>query len=146
MEKMPQYFIVNAEALPDVFRKVVEAKRLLETGEAPTAYQAAQAVGVSRSAFYKYKDKIRPFQDMLNGRIVTFQIRLKNQPGVLSAVLNVFARSGVNILTINQGIPAGGSAVANVDAETSGLHMPMEELLRKVESETGVVRCEILAG
>ena len=141
-----QYFIVEAAALPEIFLKVAEAKRLLEVGEAQTVNEAAQSVGISRSAFYKYKDAVRPFNDMGSGRIVTFQILLKNEPGVLSAVLNSFARCGANILTINQGIPAGGGAVVNVGAETSGLTMTTEEMLSRVAVETGVVRCEILAG
>ena len=102
MGQLPQYFIVDSQALPDIFLRVAEVKRLLETGEAATVNEAARAVGISRSAFYKYKNALRPFNDMLNGRIVTFQIMVKTEPGVLSAVLNIFGRSGVNILTINQ--------------------------------------------
>ncbi len=146
MSTHPKYFIVDAQALPEIFLKVVEAKRLLDTGEATTVNQAANQVGISRSAFYKYKDMVRPFHDMLNGRIVNFQILLKNEPGVLSAVLNAFARCGANILTINQSIPAGGSAVVNIGAETSGMKMSMEEMLEQIQVERGVVRCEILAG
>lgn len=146
MGTQPQYFIVEASALPEVFLKVVEAKRLLDIGEAQTVNQAAQMVGISRSAFYKYKDAVRPFRDMRSGHIVTFQILLKNEPGVLSAVLNNFARCGANILTINQSIPAGGSAVVTIGAETSGLIMASEEMLGQIAKEPGVVRCEILAG
>ena len=142
----PQYFIVDAEALPEIFLKVVEAKRLLDTGECGTVNQAAVQVGISRSAFYKYKDAVRPFRDMLNGRILNFQILLKNEPGVLSAVLNQFAQCGANILTINQSIPAGGSAAVSIGAETSGLVMTTEELLERVSGEKGVVRCELLGG
>jgi len=146
MSTHPKYFIVDAQALPEIFLKVVDAKRLLDTGEAATVNQAANAVGISRSAFYKYKDMVRPIQDMLNGRIVNFQILLKNEPGVLSAVLNAFARCGANILTINQSIPAGGCAAVSVGAETSGLRMSMEELLEQLHGVSGVVRCEILGG
>lgn len=146
MGKHPQYFIIEAQALPDIFLKVAEAKRLLETGEASTVNQAAAQVGISRSAFYKYKDAVRPFHDMLSGGIINVQILLKNEPGVLSAVLNNFARCGANILTINQGIPAGGIAVVSVGAETSGLTMTTEEMLEQVAGERGVVRCEILGG
>jgi len=141
-----KYFIVEARAMPEIFRKVAEAKRLLETGEEKTVNGAAQAVDISRSAFYKYKDAVRPFTDMSNGRIITVQILLKHEPGVLSAVLNSFARCGANILTINQGVPAGGSALVSIGAETSGLVMTTEELLHQVAHENGVVRCEILAG
>lgn len=146
MGKHPQYFIVDAAALPEIFLKVVDAKRLLDTGEVTTVNQAANQVGISRSAFYKYRDSVRPLNDMLNGRIVNFQILLKNEPGVLSAVLNNFARCGANILTINQSIPAGGSAVVSIGAETSGMIMTMEEMMEQIAVEQGVVRCEILAG
>ena len=74
MGKYPQYFIVDAKVLPEIFLKVVDAKRLMETGEVTTVNQAASQVGISRSAFYKYKDSVRPFNDMLNGRIINVQI------------------------------------------------------------------------
>lgn len=146
MAKAPNYYIVDAEALPEIFRKVVEARRLLDTGEAETVNQAVQETGISRSAFYKYKDAVRPFQDMLHGRIVTFQIMLKDQPGILSQVLNLFADSGSNILTINQGIPINGCAVVTLNVETSGLRGSLQELLERIDGAEGVLRGEILAG
>ena len=146
MPRTPNYFIVDASALPEVFLKVAEAKRMLETGEADTVNMATRKVGISRSAFYKYKDAVRPFNDMLHGRIVTFQILLKDEPGVLSAVLNIFAQSGGNILTINQGIPVNGCAAVTIGAETSSLQLSLEDLLGCALEVPGVVRCEILAG
>ena len=142
----PKYYIVDAEALPPVFLKVAEAKRLLESGEAGAVNEAARSAGISRSAFYKYKDAVRPFNDMLHGRIVTVQALLKDEPGILSAVLNIFAQSGGNILTINQGIPISGCAVVNIGAETSAMVLSVEELIAKVGAQEGVIRCEILAG
>ena len=146
MGKAPAYFIVEASALPEVFLKVAEAKRLLETGEAGAVNQAVRRVGISRSAFYKYKDAVRPFNDMLHGRIVTFQIVLKDEPGVLSAVLNIFATTGGNILTINQAIPVSGCAAVTIGAETSGLQIPMEELLEQLLKVEGVLRNEVISG
>ena len=146
MSKAPNYYIVDAEALPEIFRKVVDARRMLDTGEAETVNQAVQLAGISRSAFYKYKDAVRPFQDMLHCRIVTFQIMLKDEPGILSHVLNLFAGSGANILTINQGIPINGCAVVTVNAETSGLEGSLQELLARLNGAEGVLRGEILAG
>lgn len=146
MSKAPNYYIVDAEALPEIFRKVVDARRMLDTGEAETVNQAVQLAGISRSAFYKYKDAVRPFQDMLHGRIVTFQIMLKDEPGILSHVLNLFAGSAANILTINQGIPINGCAVVTVNAETSGLEGSLQELLARLNGAEGVLRGEILAG
>ena len=146
MSQPAKYFIVEAEAMPEIIRKVAQAKQLLEMGEATTVNAAAQAVGISRSAFYKYKDSVRPFNDMLHGRIVTIQVMLRDEPGVLSGVLNVFAGTGVNILTINQNIPVNGRAVVTITAETSGLQRPLEELLAEGTSTQGVLKCEILAG
>ena len=67
MEQSPKYYIVEASALPEIFQKVAEAKRMLETGETDKVNVAAQAVGISRSAFYKYRDSIAPFQNLMAG-------------------------------------------------------------------------------
>ena len=141
-----KYFIVEADSMPEIFRKVAEAKRLLETGEQKTVNGAAQAVNISRSAFYKYKDAVRPFNDMLHGRIVTFQVLLKDEPGILSGVLNVLAGTGVNILTINQNIPVSGCAAVTMTAETSALQDSLEDVMAQVSAGSGVIKCEILAG
>lgn len=146
MNQTARYFIVEATAMPEIFRKVAQAKRMLETGEESTVNGAARAVGISRSAFYKYKDAVRPFNDMLHGRIVTFQVVMRDEPGILSGVLNIFAGTGANILTINQNIPTNGCAVVTITAETSGLRMSLEEMLAAASGSMGVLRCEILAG
>ena len=146
MNKSPKYYIVEASALPSVFLKVAEAKRMLEIGEVETVHEAAKAVDISRSAFYKYRDAIAPFQNLMAGRIITFQIHLLDTAGVLSNVLGGFADCGANILTINQTIPSGGSAMVTISAETMDLKCPVEELLRQVNAIEGVIRSEILAG
>lgn len=146
MSREPKYFIIEASVLPKVFLKVAEAKQALELGRAATVNDAARMVGISRSAFYKYKDAVHPFNDMLNGHIVTFQGMLLDEPGVLSAILNIFAVSGGNILTINQTIPTGGVAAVNLSAETSGLTLSLEELVRQVGEMEGVFKFEVLAG
>ena len=146
MSQKQKYFIVEASALPEIYLKVADAKRLLETGEEQTVNAATRRAGISPSAFYKYKDAIRPFRDMLHGRIVTIQILLRNEPGALSSVLNMFADWGGNVLTINQAIPGGDAAVVTVGLETSELGTDLEELLAALRAEKAVVRCEILAG
>lgn len=146
MPRKTGFYIVEASALPEVFLKVAEAKRCLETGEEHSVNAAVQRVGISRSAFYKYKDSIRPFQDMLHGRIVTIQILLRNELGALSGVLNLLSGQGGNILTINQGIPNGGTAVVSVSLESTGLDTDLEMLLSALNENPMVVRCEVLAG
>ncbi|MCD8007832.1 MAG: ACT domain-containing protein [Clostridiales bacterium] len=146
MSKVTKYFIVEASALPEIFLKVAQAKEALELGEAATVNEATRMAGISRSAFYKYKDAVRPFNDMMNGHIVTFQAMLRDEPGALSAILNIFAASGGNILTINQTIPTGSVAAGNLSAETSGLNVSLDELVHQVSAMDGVVKFEVLAG
>ena len=146
MEHTPKYYIVEASALPDIFHKVAEAKRLLETGETDKVNVAAQAVGISRSAFYKYRDSVQPFNDMKTGRIITFYALLKDNPGVLSNVLSIFAGSGANILTINQSIPTNGCAMVTISAETGNLDCSLEELVNLIGGTQGVVKAEMVAG
>ena len=146
MEQKSKYYIVEADTLPEIYRKVAEARQLLELGEEKTVNAAAKRVGISRSAFYKHRDSIQPFHDMLHGRILTFQLTLRNEPGVLSLVLNIFADYGANILTINQGIPVNGRAIVSIGAETSGLQGSVEELMARLRDLKGVLRSEILAG
>lgn len=141
-----KYFLVAADVLPEVIRKVAEANRMLRAGEARTALEASRAVGISRSAFYKYRDAVRPFTEMRTERIITFYALLKNHPGVLSDVLSIFAASGANILTINQSVPSNGCAAVTVSAETSDMGETIEQLIAEVSALAGVVRFEVLAG
>ena len=146
MGAKPKYYIVEAAALPEVFLKVAEAKRLLSTGEAATVNEAARITGISRSAFYKYRDMVMPFHNMMIGRILTYQLKLHDEPGVLSGILKTFADFSANILTINQTIPSGGCALVTVPAETSGIKQTPEDLLRQLTNSAGVIKVEVLAG
>ncbi len=146
MSREIRYYIVAADALPEIFIKVAEAKRMMQTGEADTVGAATRLAGISRSAFYKYKDSVQPFNDMKAEHIITFYGMLKDNTGVLSRVLSHFATSGANILTINQSIPTNGCAAVTVSAETSDMADTLEDFLNKVTEIDGVVKFEILAG
>ncbi len=141
-----KYYLVESSMLPEIFIKVTEAKALLEAGEASTIAEAVAAVGISRSAFYKYKDSIWPFRDMKNDRILTFSIVLRNLKGLLSNVLSVFADSGANILTINQSMPANSTAIVTISAETTDMRISIEQLMACIRDCNGVVRLELLGG
>ncbi len=146
MSKKPKYYIIEASALPEVFLKVAEAKRLLSTGQASTVNEATQMTDISRSAFYKYRDAILPFQNMMTGRIITFQFLLHDEPGVLSLILGIFAQQKANILTINSIIPTNGCALVTISAETSEVPATLEELLHLLGQVSGVIKAEVLAG
>ena len=139
MEKQ-KFYLVAADALPEVFLRVAEAKRMLQVGE------AARLVGISRSAFYKYKDAVQPFQNMHAGHIITFYALLKDNPGVLSNYLSIFANSGANILTINQTIPTNGCAGVTISAETGDMSEELDDLMTRAAAADGVLKFEIMAG
>ena len=146
MSTQPKYYIVEASALPEVFLKVAEAKRLLSTGEASTVNEATRMSDISRSAFYKYRDAVLPFQNMMTGRTITFQLLLHDEPGLLSGILGVFAGVGANIITINSIVPTNGTAVVTISAETIDLSITLEELLGRLSTTHGVLKADVLAG
>ena len=146
MKKQTKYYLIEASALPEVFLKVAEAKRMLSTGEAKTVNEATQITNISRSAFYKYRDAIMPIQNMTKGRVVTFQFLLYDEPGVLSNILSAFAQQDANILTINSIIPTNGCALVTISAETAAAGLSVDELLTRLRGTAGVIKAEILAG
>lgn len=110
MAEKTKYFVLKQKAVPEVLLKVVEAKRLLDSGKAVSVQEAAENVGISRSSFYKYKDDIFPFHDNAKGKTITMVIQLDDEPGLLSVVLRIVADYHANILTIHQSIPVNGIA------------------------------------
>ena len=146
MSNRPKYYIVEASALPEVFLKVAEAKRLLSTGEASTVNEATRMTDISRSAFYKHRDAVLPFRNMMTGRIVTFQILLHDEPGQLAEILDVFGKSNANIISINSSVPSNGTGVVTISAETMELTVSLEAMLHQLADTRGVVKAEVLAG
>ena len=146
MTSKPRYYLVEESALPEVFLKVAETKRLLSTGEATTVNEATRMTDISRSAFYKYRDSVLPFQNMMTGRIITFQFLVHDEPGQLSEILTIFAAAQANIMTINSIVPTNGTAVITISASTLDLNISIEELMARLNSTRGVIKAEILAG
>ena len=146
MAAQRKYYLVQADALPEVFLRVMEAKELLETNECRTVAEAVERVGLSRSAFYKYRDVISEFRDLAGGRIVTYHVLLRDRTGLLSVLLSIFAEAGANILTINQSIPSDGAALVVISASGGETGLSSEELLLRIRGVPGVIRADVLAG
>lgn len=142
----PRLYIVEADMLPEVFLKVCEAKELLQTGAAATVAEAAAKAGISRSAFYKYKDAIRPFRDIQRDQPITMSILTRDRPGALSSVLSIFAAMQANILTINQSIPANGVGVVTISFVAEDMEASPETLAAQIDALPDVIRTEVLAG
>ena len=140
----PKYYLVERTLLPEVFQRVIEANEAIASGKAATASEAAKLAGLSRSAYYKYKDGVRPFFEATTDRIVTF-FMLHDQPGMLSSILGLMAKSGANLMTVNQSIPMRGQASVTIAARTGEMKYSVEELLHRAEQLEGVIKVEILA-
>jgi len=147
-EQMSQakLYLVDAAVLPEVFLRVCEAKEHLQTGAAVTVAEAASMAGISRSAFYKYKDMVRPFRDLRREQVVTLSILTRDRPGALSSVLSVFAGNSANILTINQSIPTSGVGVVTISFNAGEMSASLETLGAQIEALPDVIRVEMLAG
>ena len=138
-------YLVDSDLLPEVFLKVCQAKEYLQTGEAATVAEAVGKAGISRSAFYKYKDAVQPFWDRTRDRVVTMSVITMDRPGALSSVLAIFASSGTNILTINQSIPTNGVGMVTLSITTENMALSLDELQRAVTALPDVIRIEVLS-
>lgn len=145
MAEPTKYFVVTKKAVPEVLLKVVEAKRLLESGKVLTIQDAVDQVGISRSSFYKYKDDIFPFHDNTQGKTITFSMQIDDEPGLLSDVLKSIAQFGANILTIHQSIPINGVAAVSVSVQVLKTTGDISEMLTEMENKKGVHGVKILA-
>ena len=138
------FFIVDKSVLPEIFLKVMEVKNLLESKKEKTVQDAVNRVGISRSAFYKYRDAVHPLYENTRGKTVTIAANLDDTPGLLSAVLNSIATEGANILTINQTIPINGIANVTITIETNEMQGEFGRLMTQLENLQGMQSIKII--
>lgn len=139
------YYVVKEQAVPEVLLRVVEAKRLLETGKAHTINEASAQVGISRSSYYKYKEDIFEFHENSQGTTITLTFQMEDEPGLLSDVLGIVSRFGANILTIHQSIPINGIASLSLSIQVLPTTGNVSDMLENMEKQKGVRNVKILA-
>lgn len=135
--------IADLSVLPPVYHKILKVKELLESGEAETVNEAADMAEVSRSAYYKYKDYVFPFNQMQG--ILTLLIAVIDLKGVLSDMLSFMSDAGCNILTINQNVPVNGVANITVTVQTENMRLSTDRLISGLQLVRGVRKVNILA-
>ncbi|HOV25325.1 MAG TPA: ACT domain-containing protein [Pseudobacteroides sp.] len=145
MNKDSTYLLVDTSVLPEIFSKVIEVKQILGKGKIKSVNDAVKEVGISRSAFYKYKDYVFPFYEISRGRVMTLLFVVEDLSGILSSIINQIALAKANILTINQNIPINGLADVTISIETAGMIRDIKELMEEIGKIEGVRRLEILA-
>ncbi len=141
-----KYVVVSTEVLPEIFTKVIEAKKLLACGEEKSSASVCKKVGISRSAFYKYKDFVFTYNEKLTQKIITFYIVLKDEPGVLASVLSKLHSQGANILTVNQNIPIDGVASVTVTVRLNGQSIESYDVNTLFAEMYGVVEYRLISG
>lgn len=139
------YFVVKQKAVPEVLLKVVEAKRLVESGKALSIQEAVDEVGISRSSFYKYKEDIFPFHENAQGTTITLTFQMDDETGLLSDVLKIVADCGANILTIHQSIPINSVASLSLSVQVLPTTGDISEMIDAMEAKQGVHNVKILA-
>lgn len=144
MSDNKRYFVVTEKAVPEVLLKVVEAKKLLESKRTVTVQEAVEAVGISRSSFYKYKDDIFPFREKTKGQNITFILQMDDEPGLLSGVLKTIAYYHGNILTVHQSIPINGIASLTLSVQILPAQGDAEAMVAEIEHIEGVHYLKIL--
>ena len=139
-----RYYVVKEQAVPEVLLKVVQAKKLIDSGKAVSVNEAAEAVGISRSSFYKYKEDIFEFHDNAQGTTITLTFQMEDEPGILSDVLKVIAEFGANILTIHQSIPISGVATLTLSVDILPGAGDAEAMVENIEQTEGIHYLKIL--
>lgn len=145
MDKNSTYLLVDASVLPEVFSKVIEVKKILSKGRIKAVNDAVKEAGISRSAYYKYKDFVFPFYETSRGRVITLFFVVEDFSGILSSIINKIAFAKANIITINQNVPINGLADVTISIETTGMTMEIREMMESIGTIDGVRRQEILA-
>lgn len=145
MDRSQTYFLVAASVLPEVFPKVIEVKRILSIDPKKAVNEAAREAGLSRSAYYKYKDHVFPFYETSRGKVITLLFVVEDFSGILSNIIQQIADCHANILTINQNIPINGLADITISVETDNMTQPIRAMMDAIARIEGVRRQEILA-
>ena len=142
---LDNYLIIHKSILPDYYDKVLEVRRLLESGTVREVSQAVKQVGISRSTYYKYKDYILEPSEMATGRKAVLSVMLSHEPGVLSSVLAHISDQGGSVLTITQSLPIHGKASVTITLDISGMEGPMTQLMSALEGSPGVEHPRLIA-
>ncbi|MBE6063059.1 MAG: ACT domain-containing protein [Clostridium butyricum] len=138
------YLVIDKRVLPDVYEKVLFAKKLLKDGKVKEITEAVKQAGISRSVYYKYKDYVFDFSETSEGRKVTYNIILKNEKGVLSNISNYIASVGGDILTINQGIPLNGYANLSITIDLSTVDGDLKTLTDGLTNLRNIEKVEFI--
>ncbi|WP_085523234.1 ACT domain-containing protein [Tuberibacillus sp. Marseille-P3662] len=144
MKRQEQFYLVKEDVLSESMTKVLEAKTLLENGQAENVTDAAEKVGLSRSAFYKYRNSIFPFHKIVTENIVTLFFFLEDRTGTLTKLLNIVSQAGCNVLTIHQTIPLQGKANVSLSIDTNAINRKFDDFVDQFRQMAEVIKVDVV--
>ncbi|QJC52880.1 ACT domain-containing protein [Paenibacillus albicereus] len=139
-----RYYVVREDLLPEAIVKTIAVKEMLGRGEAATIHEAVERAGLSRSAFYKYREGVLTLGELERGSIITISIDLEHRSGILSHVLGLVASRGGNVLTIHQSIPLQGYANVVLSVDTAPMKEDRFAFLDELRLQKGVKRAAVV--
>lgn len=145
MNERHQLIVADSSILPDVFPKVLEVKKLIAQKGEKSFASACKRVGISRSAYYKYKDFVFSYEELFTQRIVNLYLLLNDSPGVLSNILVFLHDLNANILTVNQSIPVDGAAAVNISLRLTDNSEDELARLNSITDLNGVLEAKFLS-
>ncbi len=142
---LSNYLIVHKSILPEYYEKVLECRRLMESGRVREVSQAVRQVGISRSTYYKYKDYIFEPSDLTGSRKAVFSMMLDHTPGVLSSLLASISQIGASVLTITQSLPIHNKASVTISIDLTDVTESIDSLSVKLSAIPGIDNLRLLA-
>lgn len=139
------HIIIDYNIVPDVFKRVITAKKLIESGKCKSVNDALEQTNLSRTAFYKYKNHIFARDEVQSGAIATLAFTLDDVTGILSEILSVLASGNMSVLTINQNIPVNGVANITISLRVNGVSTNLEDVIEGLKKINGVNKVHLLA-
>lgn len=138
-----EFLMVHKDALPPCYEQVVKAVKMINQ-EGKSVSDVCKELDISRSTFYKYKDKV--FELSSNyGKKCIISFRTEHEKGILSNLLNTIASQNGNILTINQDMPIHDMAYITITLETTELSVSIYELITRLKKVPKVKDVNLLA-
>lgn len=140
-----KYYMISGKVLPEIFKKVLNVKETLISGNAKDIIEAVKKEGISRSTYYKYKDDIFQMDETIYSKKITLVVLLSHEAGTLSTVLDCIAYNKGNVITINQDIPINMAANVTITLDVSHIDGEIKGFLIKLRALENVISVKLLA-
>ena len=114
--------------------------------EEKSSAAACKRTGISRSAYYKYRDSVFTYDEKLTHKIISLFAVLRDEPGVLSSLLNSIHQNGANVMTLNQSVPVDGAALVTVTVKLNESSPDPSQCIKLLSQIDGVVEMRLISG